>query len=232
MKRTTISCMTMLLGLAFGCGGGTTMGMDMGKSCGTCSGGQTCNTTTGMCQNPAAPVLTGMQIDRMGRPGVNTALTNPFGFYKSGGNAQTSDMTKAAYNADNNPTGWLAAWGPPIKLSLGIFDALDDSCGNNLAYGALSQPNYTTLSQVLAGDALQVDTTKTTCTMYLGAEAAALGIANSDCGGRTLTENTIDFTYAVLVSGTNTVAGKAVTNGITAPAVAPLTSFPFLAAPM
>ncbi len=140
-------------------------------------------------------------------------------------------MTKAAYNADSNPSDWAANWAGAIKLSLGIFDALDDQCGNQLGYGLLTLPNYGLLSQVLAGDALQVDTSKTTCSIYLGLELNATGaMANTDCGGRTLTENTIDTTYAGLV-GLPPVTGKGVTNGITAPAVAPSPTFPFFAPP-
>jgi len=179
------------------------------------------------CENPTVPTLSGTQIDRVGRPAVNSALTNPFGLYMVNGMAQTTDTTKAAYNADSLPTDWLTNWPTAIKLSLGVFDAIDGVCANQIAYGALTEPNYTLLSQVLAGDALQVDTTQGTCKTYLGVEQAFLGGNIMDCGGRTLTENTIDVTYGALAG-----PAQPVVNGITTPAVAPLSSFPFLAAPM
>ena len=62
-----------------------------------------------------------------------------------------------------------------------------------------------------------------------------LGVANTDCGGRTPAENTLDVTYNVL-AGTLTPAtlpanpGPA-TNGITAPASPPSATFPYLATP-
>ena len=47
---------------------------------------------------PAKPTL-GTQIDRMGRPAVNTALSNPFELL-----AGTADAAKDAYNASADPT--------------------------------------------------------------------------------------------------------------------------------
>jgi hypothetical protein len=61
-------------------------------------------------------------------------------------------------------------------------------------------------------------------------ELAALGVAITDCGGRTLTESTIDETYNLLALGAPT---GPVTSGITSDADgAPSnTTFPFLGAP-
>ena len=110
-----------------------------------------------------------------------------------------------------------------MKLSLGIFDALDNTCGNQTVYGGLSQPNYSLLAQILAGDALQVDTSKTVCNSYLGVEVGS----TTDCGGRKLEHDVIDVTYTALVSG----GATAVNDGPIGQNTAPLSSFPFMAPP-
>ncbi len=93
------------------------------------------------------------------------------------------------------------------------------------------------LATVRSQDALWVDTTRTPFNQYLAVEHNALGVVNTDCGGRTLTENTIDITYNLLagtfalVDDAGIVGGGVVTNGITAPATAPMTTFPYFASP-
>ncbi|NVB79330.1 MAG: DUF4331 family protein [Kofleriaceae bacterium] len=75
---------------------------------------------------PAAPAL-GAQIDRMGRPAVNTVLTKGF----------TADQTAAgaakdAYNADSSPANWLTNV-PEFMKNLATLDALDTGfCGNGI----------------------------------------------------------------------------------------------------
>jgi len=226
MKRTIFPSVALLLGTVAACGGNSMMN---NPTCATvtCSNGQVCNATSVMCVNPTMPTPSmSLIIDRMGRPAVNTALTNPFGLAKFNGNAETPNTTKDRYNADGNAADWVANWAGNIKLHLGIYDALDDTCGNQAGYGALGQANYTLLSQVLAGDALQVDTSKTTCAQYLGAELAALGAAVSDCGGRKLDYDVVDVTYSALAVGMT----SGVTDGI-AQTNAPAATFPFMIAP-
>jgi len=84
----------------------------------------------------------------------------------------------------------------------------------------------------LADDALWVDTTQATCAQYLGGEEGALlGQAVGDCGGFTLTENAMDVTYNALAGTLGAAAGGgALTNGVTVPASAPGSGFPYLAA--
>jgi hypothetical protein len=173
---------------------------------------------------PSVPTL-GTQIDRIGRPAINTALNNEFN-----GNTVAQGMAKDAYNFDNNPAHW-STYVPEFEMSLAVFDGLDNTCGNQLAYGALGNPGYTTLATLLAADTLWLNTAATTCTTYLAVEANALGVTNTDCGGRTLTYNVIDITYNDL-AGTFTIppAPGPVTNGIFDAASAPTTTFPFLAA--
>ena len=214
-------------------------------------------TSTGDMPPPAAPTL-GAQIDRMGRAGVNTALTDPFW----DDNVQTKAGHTAkqdAYNAASDPATWatLAIGSSNVtaifKGVLGVYDALsgtsdgtmaNDGCGDQLAYGALSQPRYTTLAGVLADDQLYVNTGSGTCAVYLGVEANVLGVTNTDCGGRTPNYNTIDITYTGFAVGaglTTTIPGCitgsaacAVSNGVTVDPDANLattTTFPFLGAP-
>jgi hypothetical protein len=167
------------------------------------------------------PPTLGTQVDRMGRPAINTALNHLFD-----PNATTKGAAKDAYNADNSPANW-ASYIPQFKANMAILDGLDTVCGNQAAYGALGNPDYTTLASVLAADMLQVNTASTTCTTYLGVELNVLGVTNTDCGGRTPSENTIDETYSLLAIG----MASGVTNGITAPASPPSTTFPYFATP-
>jgi hypothetical protein len=179
---------------------------------------------------PVVPVL-GKQIDRMGRPGINTALTNPFALPLGPLMNMTSDQTKDAYNQGtgaNDPTQWATTYAPEIAINLAIYDGLDGTCGNQVGFSAAM--NYTTLAGALADDELYVNTASTTCKQYLGVELAALSmVAPTDCGGRTPLENTIDVTYSALVTG----MASGVTNGITSSADgnANTTTFPFLGAP-
>jgi hypothetical protein len=231
MKRVIFSSLVMLLGAVAGCGSSTPKCETPSGVCGCpaagCGNGQVCDTATNACVNPPSPPL-GAVIDRMGRPGVNTALTNPFDLYEpQAGVPELSDGTKDRYNLDGNPSMWVPTWSPAIRLHLGILDALDDSCGNQAGYGALSMPNYTLLSAVLAGDALQVDTTKTICNVYLGAELAALGAPLMDCGGRKLNYDVIDVTYSALAVG---MLGG-VTDGPISEHTVAGPSFPFMASP-
>jgi hypothetical protein len=186
---------------------------------------------------PPAPPTLGTLIDRMGRPAVNTALNHVFDPACAAPNLCTA---KDTYNTDGTPSDWNTNWAPQFYQNLAIFDALDTVCGNQAGYNAMllgtTYPAYTALAGVLAQDALWVNTSSTTCNQYLAVELATLsGTAPTDCGGRTLTENTIDETYNLL-AGTyapNPDAGTfgPATNGITAPASAPSATFPYFAAP-
>jgi hypothetical protein len=174
---------------------------------------------------PTPPSL-GTQIDRMGRPAINTALNNEFN-----PNLMQAGQAKDAYNFDSNPAHWSTII-PTFEQSLAILDGLDGVCGNQLAFGAGGQPAYTTLATVLAADTLWINTSTTTCNIYLAVELNALGLTNDDCGGRTLTYNVIDDTLnAVAGTFSTTNPPGPLTNGVTMPASPPLAMFPFLAAP-
>jgi hypothetical protein len=179
----------------------------------------------GSDDNPAPPTL-GAQIDRMGRAGVNTAVTDPFN-----PNSTTKGAAQDGYNAAANPTQWASSFTSRFAGNLAILDALDTVCGNQLLAGPTATAGrYNTLAGVLADDQLYVNTNSGTCSIYLAVEANAVGVTNNDCGGRTPTVDTIDRTYSVLAAG----ALSGVTDGVDrdADATQGTTSFPFLAAPV
>ena len=180
---------------------------------------------------PAQPIL-GTLIDRMGRPAINTAVTNPFELVSG----KTTDQSKDDYNANNDPSTWVASFAPQFAKTLAVLDGLDRNCGNQLiakplASGAVPADRYMPLAGVLADDQLYVRTDKTTCALYLAVEADAVMLTNgnNDCGGRTPLENTVDESYSLLAIG----APSGVTNGITSDSehTASLTNFPFLQPP-
>jgi hypothetical protein len=174
---------------------------------------------------PAAPTLGTTIVDRMGRAAVNTALTNPFDTVTG----SSPNAVKDAYNAVADPTLWSGMFQADIRSNLAILDSLDTVCGNQFIADA-SGTRYDTLASVLVDDQLYLNTASGACSIYLGVEANAVNaIPNTDCGGRTPLENTIDETYSLLAIG----APSGVTNGITSDAdsMPSLSDFPFLGAP-
>ena len=205
--------------------GGDSSGGPADSGSGSSSGGDASDSGS----VPTPPTL-GTQIDRMGRPAINTALNHTFD-----PNTTTKNTAKDAYNADKTQSGWGAAYTGQFKANLAIYDGLDTTCGNQAGYGALTNPDYTTLATVLSNDVLWVNTANSTCKQYLGVEFAALGVTNTDCGGRTPSENVIDLTFnavaGTLTPGTLPDNPGPVSNGITAPASPPSATFPYLATP-
>jgi hypothetical protein len=199
------------------------------------------NNTVDMAGPPAAPTI-GAQIDRMGRPGINTAITDPF--WDDG--TQTVDQHHAkqdAYNAASNPAMWATTMiGGTAELALfkaiiAAYDGLNtglaaapNTCGDQLAFDLpTAGSGYTLLATVLVDDELYVDTSHTTCAAYLGVEANAIGATNTDCGGRALTYNTIDVTYNALIgTAPGTVTNGIMSDGDGSPSD---TAFPYLGAP-
>jgi len=148
---------------------------------------------------PAAPTL-GSQIDRMGRPAVNTALNSVIT------NDPLKTAKKDAYNhlttaatfasGDVNPAGNDIATSETIigtgatpktvrgefSRNLALFDSLDQGSGlpgsasgpgggcGNQALFNATAGGYSTLGTVLADDVLYVDTSKLTCNAYLSLE--------------------------------------------------------------
>jgi uncharacterized protein DUF4331 len=171
------------------------------------------------------PHLGRAQIDRMGRAGVNTALTDPFDL-----DEERHGMIQDEYNGATDPAQWASMFSGEIAGNLAILDSLDTVCGNQLLAGPSAVAGrYNTLAGILADDELYVNTASGTCNQYLAVEANAVGITNNDCGGRTPLEDTIDTTYSLLAIG----ALSGVTDGIAADAdgTASLTTFPYLDQP-
>ena len=168
-------------------------------------------------QNPAPPTL-GTQIDRMGRPAVNTALNNAFN-----PDATSAGAAKDAYNHDQGQATWPATYSAEFAKNLAIIDSVDGTCGNQAGFkhGA----GYG-LAPILADDQLYVNTAGTACTEFLGVEFNALGLTNTDCGGRRPNDDVMDETYSLLALGTP--AG--VTDSAPSPASPATATFPYLAA--
>jgi hypothetical protein len=179
---------------------------------------------------PAVPTL-GAQIDRMGRPAINTALNNVFN-----PDPTTQGTAKDNYNKDTDQANWSKTYGAETSKNLAIFDGLDEVCGNQFLANGDAGPNfenakvYGGLGGVTADDRLWLDTNGATCNTYLAVEGQATGlIPNTDCGGRALKYDVIDITYSAVAVGT--ISG--VTDGISAdPVKTAATAFPFLANPL
>lgn len=237
MKKTTLLSFgtavvsaAIISFIAYGCGDDDVAATPKPDSGASSSGGSSGGSsgTTDAPSIPPKPTL-GAQIDRMARPGVNTALQQTFT-----PNA-TREAAQDSYNKDGNKATWVATYKANFAGSLAIYDGVDRNCGNQAfasadasADGAVEK--YGTLASVLADDRLWLDTAKTcTANQYLAVELNATGAAaNTDCGGRTLPNDVIDTTYTAVASTLaapvpdkiGAVAAK--TNG---------TTFPYLAAP-
>ena len=167
----------------------------------------------------------------IGRPAINTALNHGFD-----GDASAAGAAKDTYNADKNPAGWVAAYQPQFAINLAILDSLDltpdgGGCGNQpFAQDDAGANRYATLSTVLAGDTLWLNTAGTTCTTYLAVELNATGLlVNTDCGGRRISDDVIQTTYSV----TSGVGLSGFGSGVSAiPAKTDGTTFPYLATPL
>jgi hypothetical protein len=182
---------------------------------------------------PQAPTIGALQIDRMGRAAVNTALTDPFYTDKTMHDAALDAYNKAA------PSEW-AGYTDKFAGALAVLDGLDGICGNQpladaSGADASAKSEYGTLAGILANDMLLVDTRVATCDPtknYLAVEVGVItNTTPASCGGRTPLDNAIDVTYAALSGGL--LSGVSVVNGATkdADANAATLTFPFLGAP-
>ena len=150
---------------------------------------------------PCSFLSTG-QIDRMGRPAINTALIDLL----------ASTGKKDVYNRAVDPAGWAAAFTADFTANLTALDTLDGVSGNAVLPPA-------TLASVLVDDRLIINTSIASCNAYLAVE---LGVAGQ-CGGRTLARDVIDDTFGAVV-------GPGVSDFVNNDSTF-LTDFPFLAAP-
>ncbi len=195
-----------------------------------CSGGGNNDNLTFQTDPDPPSINLDAQIDRMGRAGVNTAATAPFFRETVEAEKQDHDDVSDAYNSASDPAAWPALFGDRIAGNIAILDSLDTVCGNQLLAGnAAVTGRYSALAGVLADDQLYVNTASGACQQYLAVEGNAVGITNSDCGGRTPLEDTIDVTYSVLAIGALTGVGDGIP--VDADGTASLTAFPYLDTP-
>ncbi len=183
---------------------------------------------------PGKPLADAVQYDRVGRPLVTLMLVNPFGLAKD---KNYADEYKDIYNSAVPMRGWTPYSNQPyIQSSLGIWDSLDVTCGNQVgADTQVTQTRYQKLGDQFADDRLWVDTTKTSCKTFMAVEQKFLDPTTpDDCGGRPLLEvpagspvkpfDAIDQTYNILIG-----KGSTVTDGVPADADGnPTGLFPFL----
>ena len=170
--------------------------------------------------NPGVPTL-GAQMDRLGRPAVNTAMNHAF----DPACTSASCAAKDTYNQDATPAGWVAAYAglggtaDEFAFNLAILDGLDstgttDGCGNAVLYngnpaggGTAAATSYDVLAGILANDQLFIDTTVNVCDLashsnYLAVEFNVVtGVPNTTCGGRAPLNDVIDTSYTALAVG-------------------------------
>jgi hypothetical protein len=153
-------------------------------------------------QDDGPPAL-GDQVDRMGRPAINTALNKTF--------AEDAERAEAedAWNQNDNPAQWVEAFSADVAAATAIYDGANTFCDDNAITSCQDPavPNaqcYGTISQVLADDRLWVNTTFNGNSLYLGVEAEALGLlpaGTADVGGRRPVDDVIERSYSVLALG-------------------------------
>jgi len=221
------------------------------------------------CSNcPAAPTIGTTQIDRMGRPAINTALNKAFN--DTTPTSTAGDAAKDAYNANSDRSTWQTMFAAEFASNLAILDVLDGGicgnglcetgetnvtcaadctttpqvgdgigCGNQVAIntaGTTQAMRYGTLAGLLADDRLFVDTSRTTCGLYLAVEFGAVTTSgNTTCGGRAPAYDVIDFTLSAVGMGlkgfsTDGNFTPQISDGVAAHTDL-LTAFPYLGPP-
>jgi hypothetical protein len=169
---------------------------------------------------PPRPAL-GAPIDRVGRPLTANALIGPIAA------DEVADRRKEAYNRAAPPD-W-PSFEADLEASLGLYDGLDGSCGNQwLAGTTTATGRYHALARLLADDRLWVNSSATICTRYFAVELAAPGTASTDCGGRTPLYDASNVFRSMLVLGRATGVSDGVDHDDRETST---TEFPFLAAP-
>jgi hypothetical protein len=175
--------------------------------------------------NPPMPAL-GVQIDRVGRPAIATALMATFEADNT-----VKGAAKDAYNQNADPSTWAAQATPQFLGSLAILDSLDTNCGNQFGADLDENTRYNGLAGVFADDQLYVNSEAGACPQYLGVEVQALGVVkDGGCGGRTPTADVIETSYSALAIGALTGIDDTITED--ADCTHSLTAFPFICAPL
>jgi hypothetical protein len=184
---------------------------------------------------PPAPPALGTQIDRVGRPAINTAVNRTFEAPSA-----PQGAAKDAYNHDSNQAGWITntTYQAAFATSLAILDGLYGVCGDAPAVSSPpSATSYASEIGLLADDEIYVDTAQGACNLFLAVELRqALQVAAAPgCGGRAPSYDVIDASYSALTGGllafdSATLQPK-VHDGVSAHTDTSDTTFPFLGAP-
>lgn len=173
----------------------------------------------------AATVAPDGQIDRAGRTLTGNALLGNFE------DQETRDRLKERYNAATPAT--AADFAPEIAKALGLYDAFDGQCGNQLlALAEATGPDrYRSLAQLLADDRLWINSASSRCGQPFAVELALADDRTAfrrDCGGRTPTDDAVDVYRSLLVDGSS----DSIEDGVGADdRNHSISRFPFLAAP-
>jgi hypothetical protein len=165
------------------------------------------------------------QIDREGRPLTGNAL---LGLMDP---QDVSNQMKEDYNAAT--PGSATQFVPDIHKALGLYDAFDGHCGNQLLDDKKAEPSmrYRAMATLLADDRLWVNSASGVCTQLFAVEMTSLAgrkDLGNDCGGRAPNYDAVNIYRSVLVDGTNTSVDDGVHGDEKAHSA---TEFPFLAAP-
>jgi hypothetical protein len=226
LLMSTLAALSVGVFALTGCSGDDSTGDTTNPDGGTVDSGPTGDGGPTGDSGPSTPVppTLGDQIDRFGRPAINTALNHVFD-----SNGVTKNAAKDAYNSDKGIATWPATYTGEFAANLAIFDSLNSNAGTGLGCGDQTgftlTHTYTGLAGLLADDQLYVDTSQTTCTTYLGVELNAfISAADTQCGGRKLAYDVIATTYSAAV-------GTAFDDGVTAPSSPVSDTFPYLADP-
>jgi hypothetical protein len=165
------------------------------------------------------------QIDREGRPLTGNAL---LGLLASD---EISNALKEEYNAATPET--AARFIPEIQKALGLYDAFDGHCGNQLLINREAEPSmrYRAMATLLADDRLWVNSASGVCPQLFAVELASMAGRReliTDCGGRTPNYDAVNVYRSLLADGSN----NSVDDGVHRDErVHSAVEFPFLAAP-
>jgi hypothetical protein len=166
------------------------------------------------------------QLDRMGRPLTGNALLGTVA------TNDVSDKLKEQYNRATPAT--AAQFVPEIEKSLGLYDAFDGKCGNQLLASreAEGSTRYRALASLLADDRLWINSASNVCTELFAVERAHLNGESAlakDCGGRTPNVSAANVYRSLLVDGTPASVDDGLSHDEREHSDA---KFPFLASPV
>lgn len=173
----------------------------------------------------AATASGGEQVDRAARPLTGNALLATLG------TVEEAAAMKIEWNRSTPADGERFA--EEIAKNAALYDAFDGQCGNGFLFdsGAPRGARYLKLAHLLADDRLWLNSRVGTCAQLFAVERAALAdepALRDDCGGRSITDNSLQTYRSLLVNGTAIGVGDGLEGDEKTHS---LTEFPFLAGP-